>query len=127
MRAWLVPSFGAEPTLGATVDPIPAKGEIIVRVEAVGLNFADMLAIQGKYQVRHPMPYVPGMEFSGIVDALGPGVTALPPGSRVLGTCVCGALADLICVPQARLSALPDTMTFEEAAGFPTAPFDSNQ
>ena len=92
-----------------------------MRVEAIGLNFADMLAIQGKYQVRHTPPFIPGMELSGVVDTLGPGVSGPPVGTRVLATCPAGALAERICLPAQRLTPLPAVMGFEEAAGFPIA------
>jgi NADPH:quinone reductase len=121
MRAWQVTEIGAVPALTRTTAPIPAIGEVVVRVEAVGLNFADMLAIQGKYQVRQPLPYVPGMEFSGVVEGHGPIVTGPMPGTRVLGTCPSGALADRLCLPATRLNIVPDGMTFAEAAGFPIA------
>lgn len=121
MRAWLVPEFGSEPILRSAAEPIPAKGEIIVRVEAVGLNFADMLSIQGKYQVRQVPPFIPGMELSGVVETLGPGVEGPVPGTRVLATCPAGALAERISLPAARLTRLPDAISFTEAAGFPIA------
>ena len=116
-------SLPSEPSLlwGVAAEPIPAKGEIIVRVEAVGLNFADMLSIQGKYQVRQLPPFIPGMELSGVVEALGPGVDGPPPGTRVLATCPAGALAERISLPGQRLTALPDAVSFTEAAGFPIA------
>lgn len=121
MRAWQVVESNQEPRLADVVEPIPAEGEVVVRVEAVGLNFADTLAIQGKYQVRHPLPYIPGMEFSGVVEQLRPTSQGISVGDRVLSTCPCGALAELISVPAARLSRLPDTMEMIEAAGFPIA------
>lgn len=121
MRAWQVMELGGEPTLASLPPPIPVKGEVVLRVEAVGLNFADMLAIQGKYQVRQAPPFIPGMELSGVVEALGPGVEGPAPGTRVLATCPAGALAERISLPAHRLSPLPDTMSFEEAAGFPIA------
>lgn len=121
MRAWLVPEFGSEPILRSAAEPIPAKGEIIVRVEAVGLNFADMLSIQGKYQVRQVPPFIPGMELSGVVETLGPGVEGPAPGTRVLATCPAGALAERISLPAARVTRLPDAIGFTEAAGFPIA------
>ena len=73
MRAWQVPDLGENPVLHDIAEPTPVKGEIVVGVEAVGLNFADMLAIQGKYQVKQVPPYTPGMELAGTVVALGPG------------------------------------------------------
>lgn len=121
MQAWQVPDFGKTPVRVEIATPTPAKGEIVVRVEAVGLNFADMLAIQGKYQVRQALPFIPGMELSGVVEALGPGVEGPAPGTRVLATCPAGALAERICLPAHRLTPLPAAMGFEEAAGFPIA------
>ena len=121
MRAWQVIEFGGTPNLTQIVAPIPAKRELVVRVEAVGLNFADMLSIQGKYQVRQVPPFVPGMELSGVVESLGPDTSGPLPGTRVLATCPAGALAERICLPVARVSPLPETMGFVEAAGFPIA------
>lgn len=121
MQAWQVTEPGATPILANIEPPFPVKGEIVVRVEAVGLNFADMLAIQGKYQVRHPFPYVPGMELVGVVEALGPDTVGPEPGTRVLATCPAGALARRISLPAHRLFPIPDSMGFEEAAGFPIA------
>ena len=82
MRAWQVRKFGDQPRLTEIEQKIPAKGEIVVRVAAVGLNFADMLSIQGKYQVRQDLPFVPGMELAGEVLALGPEVDGPAPGTR---------------------------------------------
>ncbi|MES2914447.1 MAG: NADPH:quinone oxidoreductase family protein [Pseudomonadota bacterium] len=121
MQAWQVTNPGATPILAEIERPFPVKGEIVVRVEAVGLNFADMLAIQGKYQVRHTFPYVPGMELSGVVEACGPDTTGPAPGTRILATCPAGALARRIALPARRVSVVPDDMGFDEAAGFPVA------
>jgi NADPH2:quinone reductase len=121
MRAWQVMEFGSNPHLTQIVEPIPAKRELVVQVEAVGLNFADMLSIQGKYQVRQALPFVPGMELSGVVESLGPDTSGPLPGTRVLATCPAGALAERICLPVDRVSPLPEAMSFVEAAGFPIA------
>ena len=121
MLAWQIADHGAAPAQVDIPAPTPAKGEIVLRVEAVGLNFADMLAIQGKYQVRQTPPFIPGMELSGVVDTLGPGVGGPALGTRVLATCAAGALAQRVCLPAHRLTPLPDAMGFEEAAGFPIA------
>lgn len=121
MQAWQVTELGITPTLSTVSAPIPVKGEIVVRVEAVGLNFADMLAIQGKYQVRQAPPFIPGMELSGVVESLGPDVLGPAIGTRVLATSSAGALAERICLPAHRVYPLPDAMTFAEAAGFPIA------
>jgi NADPH2:quinone reductase len=121
MQAWQVMEPGSTPVLTIIKPAIPVKGEIVVQVEAVGLNFADMLAIQGKYQVRHPFPYVPGMELSGTVLTLGPDTDGPEPGTRILATCPAGALARQIMLPADRVCPIPDSMGHEEAAGFPIA------
>lgn len=121
MRAWQVADTGADPTLKEIASPIPAEGEVVVAVEAVGLNFADTLAIQGKYQVRQPLPYIPGMEFAGRVAEVGPGCSGIAVGDRVLSTCTSGALAERARVAASRLSRLPDSMPMVEAAAFPIA------
>jgi len=121
MRVWRIEALGDEPRLMRQERPAPAKGEALVRVAAAGLNFADLLMIKGTYQVRPPLPYVPGMEFSGVVEALGADTDGPPAGTRVLGVCGTGALAEWLCLPANRLSPLPEAMGFEEAAGFPIA------
>ncbi len=121
MQAWLIETLGSTPKLQTVSAPIPAKGEARVRVIAVGLNFADLLMLAGSYQVRPALPFIPGMEFSGIVEALGPDTSGPPPGTRVLGVSGTGALAEVLCLSADRLSPLPDTMGFDEAAGFPIA------
>jgi NADPH:quinone reductase len=121
MRAWQITGFDDAPRIVTLQPPVPARGEALVRVAAVGLNFADTLMLQGRYQVRPALPFVPGMEFSGIVEALGPGATGPAPGSRVLGVCGFGALAGYICLSADQLSCVPDAMPLDEAAGFPIA------
>lgn len=121
MRVWRVFSLNGTPELAQAPVPVPAPGESLVRVRAVGLNFADLLMIEGKYQVRPNLPFVPGMEFSGVIQASGPGTESLPPGTRVLGTCAGGALADFLCLPASSLVPIPDAMSHDEAAGFPIA------
>jgi NADPH2:quinone reductase len=121
VRAWTIEALNGSPVLRDLQRPAPAKGEAIVRVAAAGLNFADLLMIAGSYQVKPPMPYVPGMEFAGTVEALGPGTEGPAPGTRVLGIPGFGALAERLCLPAGQLVPLPDEMTFEEAAGFPVA------
>ncbi|WP_137110364.1 NADPH:quinone oxidoreductase family protein [Rhodobacter sp. SY28-1] len=121
MQAWQVNNPSSTPVLANIKNDFPVKGEVVVQVEAVGLNFADMLAIQGKYQVRHPFPFTPGMELSGTILALGPDTEGPAPGTRVLATCSAGALARQIVLPAGRVVPIPDVMSFDEAAGFPIA------
>ncbi len=121
MQTWQIAEISGAPSAMTAPKPKPAAGQALVRVAAVGLNFADLLMIEGKYQVRPALPYIPGMEFSGVVEALGPGTADPAIGSRVLGVSGFGALAEWLCVETARLSLLPVQMDFDEAAAFPVA------
>lgn len=121
MKVWQIETIRGAPNRADRQIPVPAKGESLVRVMAAGLNFADLLMIDGSYQVRPQLPFVPGLEFAGIVEALGPDTAGLAVGTRVLGTCSSGALSERLAVPTARLSPIPDQMSFEVAAGFSIA------
>ncbi|MBL4926700.1 NADPH:quinone oxidoreductase family protein [Fuscibacter oryzae] len=121
MRIWQIEHLGEGPFLAQTTTPQPAAGQALVRVEAVGLNFADLLMRDGKYQVKPALPYVPGMEMAGTVESLGPGTLGPAPGSRVLAYVGQGALAEWVCAPADRLLPIPDTMPFDHAAAFPIA------
>lgn len=101
--------------------PSPGPGELLVRVMACGLNFADLLMREGKYQEKPPLPYTPGMEVAGVVTALGPGVAGPVPGTRVLAFLNHGGLADEALAPAERVVPIPDAMPFDQAAAFPIA------
>src|SRR5690606_27060711 len=66
-------------------DPVPAENEVLVDVEAIGVNFPDGLLVEGKYQARPQCPFIPGSEFAGKVAALGPGAQGFAVGDRVFG------------------------------------------
>ena len=88
MKAWQVPELG-EPrdvlTLAEVPDPEPGPGQVLVRVLGAATNFPDVLMCRGGYQVRPPLPYIPGIELCGEVVVAGPEVTgAAPGGARVL-------------------------------------------
>eukprot|EP01031_Cornospumella_fuschlensis_P009678 gene9678-11879_t len=100
---------------------VSGPGELRLRVAAAALNFADLLMREGKYQEKPPLPYTPGMEVAGVVEALGPGVSGPPPGTRVLAFLNHGALAEAAIAPANRIVAIPDAMSFAEAAAFPIA------
>ncbi len=121
MRAWQVATLGAEFSLQEVPSMRPAQGEVCLQVKCCGLNFADLLMRDGKYQEKPALPYTPGMEVAGVVEALGPGVTGLAPGMRVLAFVNSGGLAERVVVPADRLLVLPDTMPFADAAAFPIA------
>ena len=102
-----------------TVDrPKPLEGEVLVRVNSAALNFPDVLMIQGTYQVRPPLPFIPGIEVSGVVEELGPGIAGLTPGTRVMAQCGMGGFAEYVAVPEVALAPIPDGMSDHEAAAF---------
>jgi NADPH2:quinone reductase len=117
MRAWQISSLATPPQIITAEIPKPAPNQTRVKVAAVGLNFADLLMAQGKYQERPPLPYIPCMEFAGSIDS----PCDLPFGTRVAGFKSHGALADYILADPASLIPLPDTMSYQQAAAFQIA------
>ncbi|MFT3769797.1 MAG: medium chain dehydrogenase/reductase family protein [Minicystis sp.] len=102
-----------------TPDPAPKAGEVRVRVRAAGLNFAEVMARQGLYPDAPPTPSIVGYEASGVVDAVGEGVTTPTVGTRVMALSRFGAHSDTLVVPAAQALPIPERMTFEEAAAIP--------
>lgn len=99
-------------------DPVAGPGQAVVAVKAAGINFPDLLIIQGKYQFKPELPFVPGGEAAGIVESVGDGVTNVKPGDRVIVTTMTGAFAEKVVAPAAMLMPMPDAMSFEVGAGF---------
>ena len=97
-------------------DPTPGPGQVRVAVRAVGVNFPDLLIIQDLYQFKPPRPFAPGAELSGVIDVLGPGVTKLHVGDRVLMSCVSGAMAEKAIGSADNCFKIPDGMGFDAAA-----------
>lgn len=121
MRLFQLERIGEPPRLTETACPVPAPGEVRVRIAACGLNFADLLTIEGRYQERPALPATLGMELAGTVEALGDGVDPGLAGTRVAVFAGAGGLAEAGCFPAARCLPLPDDMSFVEAAGFQIA------
>lgn len=121
MRAMQVTQLGTPPSLTEMPMPAPGPGEVRLKISACGLNFADLLMIEGKYQERPDLPFVPGMELAGTVDALGQGVTAPAIGTRVAVFAGHGGMAEYGCFPAASCLPLPDSMSFTDAAAFQVA------
>jgi NADPH2:quinone reductase len=95
-------------------------GEVLVRVEAAGLNHAETLIRSGNYAVRLPFPYPLGGEGSGVVAAIGPEVT-IPVGTRVCWGTVLGSCATFVTAPASMLVPIPDSLSFEDSACLPVA------
>ncbi len=98
-------------------DPAPAPGHVVVNVKAAGLNFPDTLIIQGKYQFKPELPFTPGGEGSGVISAVGDGVTHLKVGDKIIFMCQTGAFAEKVMVPAITAIPMPDALSFEMAAG----------
>jgi NADPH2:quinone reductase len=121
MKALTVRQFGMPPNLEYLAMPEPKRGELRLRIAACGLNFADLLMIDGRYQEKPDLPFTLGMEPVGWVDALGPDTAGPAPGTRVAVFANSGGLAEYGCFEAARCVALPDAMPFDHAAAFQVA------
>jgi NADPH2:quinone reductase len=98
--------------------PEPGADEVRVRVEAAGVNFPDALIVQKKYQVQPPLPFIPGTEVAGTVDAVGSNVKHLKLGERVGAFVGLGGFAEFVCAPAAMVAPLPPGVSTEAAAAF---------
>src|SRR3954447_19777082 len=94
-------------------DPQAGPGEVRVRVQASGVNFADLLARVGLYPDAPKVPCVVGYEVSGVIDSVGAGVTAFAIGERVLALTKFGGYSDVVVVPVAQVVKMPARMSFE--------------
>jgi NADPH2:quinone reductase len=102
-------------------DPVPGKRQVAIRVHACGVNFADTLIVQGKYQERPELPFVPGSEVAGEVIALGEGVKGIALGQRVMALTSVGGFAEIALASADTLIPLPDGIDFADAAAFTVA------
>jgi len=120
MHAWLCEDpLGPEALVWRELPtPSPAPGEVLVAIKAASLNFPDLLIVQGKYQIKPPLPFVPGAEFAGVVEAVGAGVTGFKPGDAVAAFAGTGGFGSHACVPAKQLMPLPAGFPFEDAAAF---------
>jgi NADPH:quinone reductase len=122
VKAIQVQKLGGPEVLELTDMPMPEPkpGQVRLRVQAVGLNFADILNVNGEYLTRARTPFVPGMEMAGVIDALGEGVTGLEVGQLVaaLGP---GAFAEYAVVHAAAVFPIPANLNAREAAALPVS------
>jgi NADPH:quinone reductase len=103
--------------------PIPEPGphEVRVRIKAASLNFPDLLMTEGKYQLKPDLPFVMGMEFAGIIDAVGEGVTSIVPGDEISGGNRIGAFTEYAVVPETAVRSKPAAISFAAAASYGAA------
>lgn len=119
MRIALVESLGGDPVLREAPVPQAGPGQVLVRMRAAALNFADLLKARGEYQERQDPPFAPGLEGAGEVVGAPEG-SGFRPGDRV-AVLAAGTMAERIAVPPAACTPLPPGMSFEQAAGFQIA------
>lgn len=143
MRAWQISSFGIDSLeFAERPSPAPGPGEVLVAVRAVSLNFRDLLMVKGLYNPKMRLPRIPCSDGAGEVVEVGPGVSAWKPGDRVagifmqnwldgpltaalakgaLGGDIDGMLADFVVLHEEGLVAIPEHLSFQEAATLPCA------
>jgi NADPH2:quinone reductase len=121
MKAILCTAFGppSDLVLADVASPAPGPSDVKIAIEAAGLNFPDVLIVQGKYQSKPPFPFSPGAEVAGTVIEVGERVTSVKPGDRVMALCSVGGFAEEVSTAEASVFKIPDGMSFEDAAAFP--------
>ncbi len=118
MRAMQVTEYGKPLELREIDIPAPKPGQVLLRNHAVGINFGDLLLIEGTYQEKPPLPFTLGMEICGTVESLGEGVTHLKKGQRVAVYAGFGGLAEYGCYDARACVPVPDAMSDVQAAAF---------
>ena len=120
MHAWLCENpVGVDAlTWKELPTPSPKPGEVLIEIKAASLNFPDILIVQNKYQMKPPLPFVPGSEYAGVVQAVGDGVTHLKVGQHVACLSGTGGFGTHTVAPAALCLPLPDGFPFVDAAAF---------
>jgi NADPH2:quinone reductase len=120
MRALVCNEYGSTQNMAVEqrADLEPGQGQVLIDVRGAGVNFPDILTVEGKYQFKPPLPFIPGTEVSGVITKVGKGVTGRSVGDEVVGTTQTGAFADQIVTSEHSTFLKGDTMSFEQAAGF---------
>ncbi|GKS82497.1 NADPH:quinone oxidoreductase family protein [Acidovorax sp. SUPP1855] len=120
MHAWLCTNPTGVDALAWTElpTPTPKAGEVLIAIKAASLNFPDLLIVQNKYQMKPPLPFVPGSEYAGVVEAVGEGVTHLRPGQSVACLTGTGGFGTHAVAPAALCMPLPEGFSHVDAAAF---------
>ncbi len=128
MKAVVCKELGMPDKLSLEMDwPVPEVGDhdVLIEVKAAGLNFPDVLIIQGKYQIQPELPFIPGGECSGVVSAIGSAVTRFKVGDKVISMGASGAFCELLSVNENAAFPMPKGLSFEQAAGISITYFTS--
>jgi NADPH2:quinone reductase len=120
MQAWICDNpIGPDAlTWKELATPDPKPGEVRIAIRAASLNFPDLLIVQNKYQVKPPLPFVPGTEYAGIIDAVGAGITGLKTGDRVAAFGGMGGFGTHACVDAKLVMPLPAGFDLDDASAF---------
>jgi len=120
MHAWLCENpVGVDAlTWKELPTPTPKAGEVLVAIQAASLNFPDLLIVQNKYQMKPPLPFVPGSEYAGVIEAVGEGVTHLKVGQKVACLSGTGGFGTHTLAPAALCMPLPEGFPAVDAAAF---------
>ena len=123
MKAIVCNTFGPIEEIDYTEvpDPKAGPGQVVLTTKAIGVNFPDGLVIQGLYQQKPELPFVPGIEIAGVVEEVGAGVSKLKLGDRVLASTMTGGYAEKLCMDAAAAITIPDVMSDAHAAVLPCA------
>ena len=123
MKAILCKSFApvSELVYEEVDTPSAGKGEVLIDVVAAGVNFPDSLLVQGLYQMKPELPFIPGTEVSGTISQVGEGVSHLKVGMKVIAMCQLGGYAQKVAVPYMQVMPIPDAIPLQEASGLLTA------
>lgn len=120
MRAIVCESFASpEGLVVSEVDtPEPAANQVLIKIEATGLGYVDALMVAGLYQIKPPLPFIPGNEISGVIEAAGDEIKHLRAGQRVLATPPNGGLAEYMVLEESRCTPIPESLSHDDAASF---------
>jgi len=121
MRRYVVHRYGGPEVLELEEgpEPRPLLGQVRVAAWTIGINFADLIQRVGEYPRQPPLPFTPGMEAAGVIDAVGEGVSAELLGRRVMAVPIYGSHAEKFCLPASHVMELPEWADFAEGASFP--------
>jgi NADPH2:quinone reductase len=128
MRALICRQWGGieQLQIGEAPMPRPGRGEVLIRVKATAVNYADAIMVAGRYQTKPELPFSPGLETAGVIEACGPDVQGLQPGDRVMAILAYGGLAEYAVAPAAETYVIPQDLSFAEAGAFPIAYISSH-
>ena len=120
MHAWLCENpIGIDAvTWKELPTPVPSEGQVLINIKAASLNFPDILIVQNKYQHKPALPFVPGSEYAGVIEAVGPGVTHLKVGQNVACLSGTGGFGTHTLAPAAMCMPLPNGFSHVDAAAF---------